>query len=312
MRIPVMAICAVMLAAAPAFGASHEDHNNCNSRDTDRNILGCTKVLEDSGESARNRGIAHVGRGLAFQQKGETDRAMADMTDAIRLNPDDALAYSNRGILWREKHDVERAIADFTSAIRIEGLPRSDIGGDGHVNIYANRGLAYMAKGDLALALADFDEAIRRDRDNVEAYFCRAQIHLSTGETDRAIVDLNRAIRLDPELTSAYYTRADARVQRYKSSGTFTVKDELEYAIADYSSVIRLEPERASAFHDRGMAWKLYGNVDRAVADFMEAVRLNPMNPEVVATLKQLKPDFVLPSIAEKGILNWPEFAMKK
>jgi tetratricopeptide (TPR) repeat protein len=311
MRISAMAICAVMLAA-PAFGASHQDHNNCNSRDVDRNIVGCTRVLEDAGESAVNRGIAHVGRGLAWQEKGQLDLAMADMTDAIRLNPNDALAYSNRGILWREKHDVERAIDDFTQAIRINAVPRSDIGGDGHVNVYTNRGLAYFAKGDLALALADFDEAIRRDRNDIQAYYSRSKVHDARHDMDRAIADLNQVIRLDPELVDAYYARADARVARYKSSSAAAVKEDLEFAIADYGSVIRLDPERAIAFYDRGVAWKLYGNTDRAVADFMESVRLNPMIPDFVAALKEMKPDFVMPSIAESGILNWPKLALKK
>lgn len=312
MRFPAMPFCAVMLAVAPAFGASDEDHNNCNARDVERNIVGCTRVLEDPTESAVNRGIAHVGRGLARQDKGEIDLAMADMNDAIRFNPDDALAYSNRGILWREKHDVDRAIADFTQAIRINAVPRSDIGGDGHVNVYTNRGLAYMAKGDLDLALSDFDEAIRRDRNDIQAYFFRSKVHEARHDVDRVIADLNQAIRLDPELMQAYYLRADARVQRYKSSNASAAKEDLEFAIADYSSVIRLGPEQAVVFHDRGIAWKLYGNTDRAVADFMEAVRLNPMIPDFVAGLKELQPDFVLPSIAEGGILNWPKFAMKK
>ncbi|MDB5617113.1 tetratricopeptide repeat protein [Tardiphaga sp.] len=312
MRIPVMAICAVMLAAAPAFGASRKDHDNCNARDVDRNIAGCTRVLEDFSESARTRGIAYVGRGLAWSEKGDVDRAIADMTDAIRLNPNDSLAYSNRGILWREKKNVERAIADFTWAIRIDALPRSDIGGDGHVNIYTNRGLAYQAKGDLVLALSDFDEAIRRDRNDADAYFNRSKIHQVNRQIDRAIADLDQAIRLRPELMQAYYTRANARYERYAASSTISRKDDIDGAISDYSEVIRLDPTLETAYHARGMAWKLRGDIEHAVADFTEAVRLNPMNPDVVAALQELKPDFRLPSIAEKGILNWPEFAAQK
>src|SRR5947207_1134682 len=112
---PVRVICVLMVVAGtPAFGASQKDHNDCNAADPDRNIAGCTHIVEDRTESKKNRAIAHVGRGLAWLNKGNLDGAMADFTDAIRLNPNDSLAYNNRGILWREKGDIDRAIADFT------------------------------------------------------------------------------------------------------------------------------------------------------------------------------------------------------
>ena len=125
MRLPTMVMC-VLMVAAPALGASHKEHDDCNADDPDRNIAGCTRIVEDDHESTKVRSIAYVARGLAWRNRGDRDRAMADFTDAIRLDPDSSLAYSNRGILWREKKDIDRAIADFTDAIRIEALPKSD------------------------------------------------------------------------------------------------------------------------------------------------------------------------------------------
>src|SRR5215469_8212463 len=78
--------------AAPAYGATSRDHADCNADDPDRNIRGCTRIAEDSGESERNRAIAYVARGLAWRDKDNFDRAIADFTAAIRLDPTDALA----------------------------------------------------------------------------------------------------------------------------------------------------------------------------------------------------------------------------
>jgi hypothetical protein len=102
--------CALVLLATPALAASQKAHDDCNAEDPDRNIAGCTRIIADRGESKRVRGIAHVGRGLAWINKGELDRAIADFTQAIRLNPKDALAYSNRGLTWADKGDFDRAI----------------------------------------------------------------------------------------------------------------------------------------------------------------------------------------------------------
>jgi hypothetical protein len=40
-----MLLCTLITAASPALGASREDHNNCNSDDPNRNIVGCSKIL---------------------------------------------------------------------------------------------------------------------------------------------------------------------------------------------------------------------------------------------------------------------------
>ena len=48
------------------------------------------------------------------------DAALADLTEAIRLNPNDANAYNLRGVVYLEKRDTERAIADYTEAIRLD------------------------------------------------------------------------------------------------------------------------------------------------------------------------------------------------
>ena len=50
---------------------------------------------------------------------GEYDKAIADYTEAIHLDPTDAQAYNNRGIAYVDKSDLDNAIADHTTAIRL-------------------------------------------------------------------------------------------------------------------------------------------------------------------------------------------------
>jgi len=47
-------------------------------------------------------------------------------------------------------------------------------------------------------------------------------------------------------------------------------------AIADYNEAIRLDPKRAKAFIGRGSAYSDKGDNDRAIADYSEAIRLDP------------------------------------
>jgi tetratricopeptide (TPR) repeat protein len=237
--------CALVTLAVPAFGATRQNHDDCNADDPDRNIAGCTRIIADRGESKRVRGIAHVGRGLAFANRGDLDRAVADFTEAVRLNPKDALAYSNRGLAFVNKGEFDRGIADYTMAIRLNPLPRSDLSGVPHVNIYHNRGIAWARKGDL----------------------------------DRAIADYDQALRLDPGFAFAHYTRGKAWYDKYMGASEWVDPKDLDRAITDFSEAIRFDPNNEAYRRARGVAWQVNGNEDLALVDFAEADRLVRARP---------------------------------
>ena len=53
-------------------------------------------------------------------RKGELDVAIADLSEAIRLDPKDASFYKNRGYAYDQKGDLDKAIADYSEAIRLD------------------------------------------------------------------------------------------------------------------------------------------------------------------------------------------------
>ena len=55
-------------------------------------------------------------RGVSYAKKREYDRAIADYTEAIRLDRGSALSYSNRGSAYEEKGELDKALADFREA----------------------------------------------------------------------------------------------------------------------------------------------------------------------------------------------------
>src|SRR5215831_12483495 len=61
--------------------------------------------------------LAYNNRGVAYKNKGELDRAIADYDEAIRLNPNYALPYDDRGVVYASKRDYIRAIADYDQAL---------------------------------------------------------------------------------------------------------------------------------------------------------------------------------------------------
>ncbi|PMB44794.1 hypothetical protein CEN39_27830, partial [Fischerella thermalis CCMEE 5201] len=77
--------------------------------------------------------------------------AIADYTEAIRLNPKYDEAYNDRGIARSELGDKQGAIADFNTAIKIN---------PNYANAYNNRGNARSDLGDKQGAIADYNTAI--------------------------------------------------------------------------------------------------------------------------------------------------------
>ncbi|MGE3150639.1 MAG: tetratricopeptide repeat protein [Pseudorhodoplanes sp.] len=305
MRLPALAAAFGLLAltALPSLAAPRSAHDDCNSPDLARNIAGCARIAGDTSESAKVRAIAFVGLGLAWKEKGDPEKALAAFDAAIRLNPKDAHAYNNRAILWRDRNAVDRAIADFDAAIRIDPVPRSDIAAGGVLNIHSNRGLAWQAKGDHARARADFDEAIRRVPDDAEAHFRRARLFVEMNDAEHALADLDAAIRLAPDAPVAYYWRGVLRYQQYMYAGGWIEKGDLTGAIADFTESLKRMPDFAQGFYMRGLAHNTNGDRERAIADLAEAVRLNPLQPDMIAALKALKPDA---AVATDGFLPFP------
>ena len=95
-----------------------------------------------------------MSRGHIWAEKDDYRAAIADYTEAIRIDPQDEVAYYSRGDAWCLKEQYDKALADFDEAIRVE---------PGYVSAYRARGLTWSLTGKFDKALADFDEALRID-----------------------------------------------------------------------------------------------------------------------------------------------------
>jgi Flp pilus assembly protein TadD len=71
-----------------------------------------------------------------------------------------------------------------------------------------------------------------------------------------------------------------ADAESYSERGSeYLANREWDKAIADFNEAIRLDPEGSSGYYSRGLCYEAKGDYDRAIEDFNEAIRRSPDNP---------------------------------
>lgn len=214
--------------------------------------------------------ILYINRGSAYLSKKNYDRALADFNQAIKIQPDRALAYFNRASIYFSKENYDHTIADCSQVIKLQ---------PDFALAYMKRGSAYAFKGDHDLAITDFNQAIKI-QPNSDTYMIRGDFYYEKGDYDLAISDYNQSLKFKPVF--------DVYIQRGKS---YNQKDDYNLAIADYNLAIKLKPGNASAYNNRGLSYKNKGDYDRAIADFKKVLELTKepkMHQDVEKQLKEL------------------------
>ena len=167
----------VIVILGPAAAQSSQRRAWCLNQggtfSVDQRINGCSSIIQSGRESPRNLAVAYYSRGLAYYDKGDDDRAIAEFNEAIRLDPKFAYAYSSRGLAYDHKGNLDRADPDYNEAIRLD--PK-------YAQAYFNRGNAYYQKGDDDRAIADYSEAIRLDPKYAYAYNNRGTAYDRQGD----------------------------------------------------------------------------------------------------------------------------------
>jgi tetratricopeptide (TPR) repeat protein len=84
------------------------------------------KAEQEAQEEARrqvklgNDAMGLTIRGFGYADRGDFVQAMALYNEAIRLNPNLALAFAHRGFAYEQKGDYNRAMSDYDKAIQID------------------------------------------------------------------------------------------------------------------------------------------------------------------------------------------------
>ncbi|MET4801666.1 caspase family protein [Bradyrhizobium sp. LB11.1] len=266
MRRLLVALCllAAALWSAPCSAQSRSQLGPlCTTETTpaDQKVDACSKIIALKAFKGEQLATVYFWRAVGWNKKGDYARVIADTTEAIRLQPSQAV-YNLRGSAYYDKGDYDIAIADFDDALKLGPL-------DGI--IFHNRGNAWRGKGDYAKAIADYDMSIKADPKSAFSFQNRGIAKEALGDLDGALADINQAIRLDPTLPQPLINR----------TAIWRARNDLDRAIADGSEAIRLAKEKPpvnimtppnsvliSAYTHRALAYEAKGDYVRAKDDY--------------------------------------------
>lgn len=196
-----------------------------------------------------------------FAGKKKFELAHADLTAALKLDPDNVQLLGRRGEISMELNKLDDAIVDLTEAIDAGSPPAS---------VLAARGWCHLWKNDVDSARDDFSAAITADRKFVKAYHGRGLVHMRGNKFALAVADFSRATKLEPTNCTYFNERGHA----------FYAQENWEKALADYTEAARLAPQDGVLHANKALVLQKLNRNEEAVAVYSEAIKTNGNNAQ--------------------------------
>jgi tetratricopeptide (TPR) repeat protein len=186
-------------------------------------------------------------------------RAIADLDQAIKLDPTSAKYFYNRGAAHFDNHEDALALADFNRALELN--PKDSFALQARAELH-------LFQHDDAAAQRDFDAAVQASPGNPGVLAREARAYEAAGRHVAAIAIYGVLIAKAPSAAlynARCWIRAEANV-------------ELQAALADCDASLKLEPSWSATLDSRGFVNLRLGRLDDAIGDYTASLRAGASN----------------------------------
>ena len=216
-----------------------------------------SKLIGYGGLGLVQRATALSFRSSRYRMQKRSSEALADLNQAIVLDPQNARLLANRGSLFSSLNRDEEALADYDQAIMLD--PRD-------AWIRFERSSYYWDRGRHDEALRDLDRSVELSPFQTWPILRRALCFMDLQQYDKALVDFEQAIRVAPDDSWNLMFRAIAYVEMGQYAD----------ALKDLDQFIANAPTVFMAFNMRGRVWQEIGRYTEALSDFNQVIELAP------------------------------------
>jgi len=222
-------------------------------KDSERQLADLNEAVRLDSSNAK----ALVARGILMRERKAYDLARRDLDAAIAADAKNAAAFFERAKLKREQGDREGAVDDYTQSLKVD---------PNQVAAHNNRGYVRRDRKELALALDDFEEALRISPNSPNGHLGRGEVLADRGDLTGAIAEFTTAIAINPRWTDAYFQRSFALLKSGDKAG----------ALADLDAVVRIDSKSAAAYFQRANLKREQGDNEGALNDYTESLKIDP------------------------------------
>jgi tetratricopeptide (TPR) repeat protein len=223
-------------------------------------------------EDQDDRAEILAARAFVYSELKDSEKALADLNEALALDPNMALAYAYRSYVYGDQEQYEAAIADANKAVELG----ADLEPDRLASILHARALAYLFLDQYEQAIADATESITLagadSADAARTYNIRSQSYRAIGDYPQAIADATQAIELGATdvvaLSGFYRSRAFAHY----------LNQDLPNARADIEAALSLDGEkpRSDDLDLLGQIQLQQGEYEAAIESYQKALAITP------------------------------------
>lgn len=156
--------------------------------------------IDDGG-----RAQMHQNRGIAWQDAGNTDRALLDFNRCIELQPDNPAFFENRGLIFVDKRMFDVAFKDFDRALELDSK---------NARAYVNRAWTARLMGDYEQSVRDYSQALRLKEDYAQALIGRGYTWLAWARPELAKKDFEAASKIEGHAAGGRVGLGDINLER--------------------------------------------------------------------------------------------------
>ena len=196
-------------------------------------------------------------RAAGYLAKDDFPKAIADLSQAMKLDPASSKYVYDRGVAYFENGQGDLALADFDHALAVN--PKDELALEGRAEVF-------LFRGDLARAGKEFDAAATMSGDDPKVLEREGYAYDHAGRFEQEVAVWARLIAKTPT-PDAYNRRCWARAQWGR---------DLPQALADCDASLKLRPDAPGTLDSRGLVDLRLGRLDDAIKDYDAALAKRP------------------------------------
>jgi serine/threonine protein kinase len=198
-------------------------------------------------------------KGRKLYIEGNNLEAIIQLSNSIKLDPDNDFTYFLRGCCYIPMDNYELALKNFHLAISRN--PKN-------IKYYSQRGFCYLQSGKYESALKDFQFVNNKEPENIENHYWRGLCYYKMKNYYPALEDFIFVDNNEPENIWNHYWRGNC----YYDLEIF------ELAFKDFDFIVNKDPNNYTYRHLRGLCFYHLEKLEPALKDLDFAVAKDPEN----------------------------------